>query len=369
MKNSLIVLSCMCLIVSSCTNEGSSVSTSPLTDFKAPFYYGVFELPEDNPLTAEGVALGRMLFYESNLSVNGKISCATCHQQKLAFTDGRAFAVGASGNPIQRSSMSLNNLLWGPKHFFWDGRTASLEEQALIPIANPDEMGLSLSEAVERLEQSSVYLPMLKAAFGSDEITPDRMGKALASFQRTLVSQNSKYDRYLRGELQLSAEELYGKQLFTTHPDPEIKLRGGNCGDCHSQFLTSGFNTAYDGFKNNGIDVENEMAEGLAIATGKKTDRGKFKVPSLRNILLTAPYMHDGRFKTLEEVLDHYDHGVKDSPTLDPLMREVSNTKIKSKQGMGFSMTAEEKRAIIIFLKTLTDEEFISDKRFTDPHH
>jgi cytochrome c peroxidase len=359
-------LVCIFSLLICCEN---SFKPSDLKDFKAPYYFGLFELPPSNPLTQEGVELGRMLFYDKRISANYNVSCATCHQQKKAFSDGRAFSIGTSGKLTAKSSMALSNLLWGTKHFFWDGRVSSLEEQALIPIENPDEMGLTIDEAIRRLENISTYDPMFKAAFGDNKITSERIAFALASFQRTLISANSRYDKFLRGELQFSEEELLGKQLFMTHPDPTVGLRGGNCGDCHSQFLTGGFNTGYDGFKNNGLDANPELENGLAAVTGKMSDRGKFKVPSLRNIAITAPYMHDGRFGTLEEVLDHYDHGIKDSETLDPLMRQTSNNPVALEVNLGFHMTAAEKKAILIFLETLTDEEFIYNKEFTDPHY
>lgn len=356
----------MCLFLTQC--NGVDRKPTLLTQFQAPFYYGSFDMPKTNPLTEEGVELGRMLFYEPRLSADNNISCGTCHQQKKAFTDGRPFAIGINGKPTPKSSMSLVNLLWGPKHFFWDGRVSSLEEQALIPIANPDEMGLPIHEAIEKLKLIPTYAPMFESAFGTADITPERMAMALASFQRTLVSQNSKYDQYLRGEVAFTEQELYGKQLFMTHPDPTVGLRGGNCGDCHSQFLTSGFSSGFDGFKNNGLDANAELEEGLFVTTRKPGDRGKFKVPSLRNIALTAPYMHDGRFETLEEVLDHYDHGIQESETLDPLMREASNDPTKLRERLGFHMTEDEKKAIITFLQTLTDEKFITSKAFANPH-
>lgn len=357
----IVAILCVCL-------QGCNKAPTPLENFKAPFYYGPFELPSDNLLNQESVILGRKLFYETKLSLNNKISCASCHQQAKAFTDGHAFAIGVSGNPIRKSSMSLNNLLWGPRHFFWDGRSATLEEQALIPIQNPEEMGLTLTDAIAKLKELDGYPLLFKDAFGSDEITAEKIAKALASFQRTLISQNSKYDKFLKGELKFSDEELLGKQLFSIHPDPEIGLRGGNCGDCHSQFLTSGFSTGFDGFKNNGLDSDEKLEEGLAAVTKNKADRGKFKVPSLRNIALTAPYMHDGRFKTLEEVLDHYDRQIQNSSSLDPLMKETSNNKKINQHKLGFYMTEKEKKAIIAFLKTLTDEEFITKKEFSDPN-
>ena len=337
---------------------------TPLQNFSAPFYFGAFSVPVDNRLTEEAVALGRALFYETALSVDGSVSCATCHRPELAFTDGKAFSEGVHGFQTDRSAMSLVNLMWGPQHFFWDGRVDSLEAQALQPIENPNEMGETLENVIQKLSQNPDYPRMFGAAFGSREITAERIGKALASFERTLISANSKYDRYLRGETSLTEQELWGKQLFQTHPDSKANLRGTNCGDCHSPLLTSGFNTAYDGFTNNGLDTEENLPAGLSAITGKAQDRGKFKVPSLRNIALTAPYMHDGRFQTLEEVLDHYDQHIQESSTLDPLIREATNGEFVAGRPPALLMTAEEKAAVIAFLHTLTDETFISNPNF-----
>jgi len=265
--------------------------------------------------------------------------------------------------------MSLVNLMWGPRMFFWDGRSESLVHQALQPIEHPDEMGETLEHVAEKLASNPSYPKKFSAAFGTPDVTPDRIAKALASFQRTLVSGNAKYDQYLRGEAELSAQELLGRTLFSTHPDAKIGLRGANCGDCHSQFLTSGFDTDRDGFTNNGIDTESELEDGLAAVTGLPHDRGKFKVPTLRNIALTAPYMHDGRFQTLEEVIDHYNEGIRESSTLDPLLREASNALRKPTDPPALLLTLEEKAAVIAFLHTLTDREFITNAKFADPHH
>ena len=188
------------------------------------------------------------------------------------------------------------------------------------------------------------------------------------SFERTLISADSKYDQYLRGELKLSAEEELGRKLFMAHPDVKVSQRGGNCIDCHSQFLTSGFNAQFDGFSNNGLDTEALLKPGLQVTTGQVSDRGKFKVPTLRNIALTAPYMHDGRFSTLEEVLEHYNDGIRVSDTLSPLIMEADNrpqdaTDIR----ISLNLNENEKRAIIAFLHTLTDHSFITDDELSNP--
>jgi cytochrome c peroxidase len=338
---------------------------TPLSGFSAPFVFGRFDVPSDNPLTEEAVELGRRLFYDPRLSSNGTTSCATCHMQHLAFTDGRTTSVGVSGKPLEFNSMSLANLMWGPQRFFWNGRAASLEDQALVPIQHADEMAQDLGRLVTELSADPRYRELFEAAYG--EISPSAVARALASFLRTLISSNSRYDRFLRGEIALDPREDLGRKLFMAHPDVKADLRGANCIDCHSQFLTSGFRTRYDGFSNNGLDDEEHLQPGLQAVTGSPAHRGCFKVPSLRNVALTAPYMHDGRFATLEEVLDHYDSGIRRSSTLSPLIVEASNRGAATDGRISLHLTTEEKAAVIAFLHTLTDEEFVTAERFSDP--
>jgi cytochrome c peroxidase len=261
--------------------------------------------------------------------------------------------------------MSLANLMWGPRHFFWNGRAATLEQQALIPIQHPDEMGQGLDELVVELKQDAEYRQLFAVAYG--ELDAAAIARALATFQRTLVSADSRYDHYLRGEIALTDTEELGRKLFMAHPDVKVSLRGANCIDCHSQFLTGGFNTKYDGFINNGLDDDASLAAGLEEVTGDPVHRGLFKVPTLRNIALTAPYMHDGRFNTLEEVLDHYNDGIKKSSTLSPLIMEADNLGKLSEERISLNLTKGEKIAIIAFLQTLTDEEFVTTEKFSNP--
>jgi cytochrome c peroxidase len=338
---------------------------TPLSGFSAPFVFGRFSVPEANPLTGESVELGRRLFYDTRLSGNNQVSCATCHVQRLAFTDGRQTAVGVSGKPLAFNSMSLTNLMWGPRHFFWNGRSASLEEQPLVPIQHQDEMDQDQEDLLGELASDPEYVRQFAAAYG--DISAESLASALASFERTLISSNSRYDQFLRGERQLSDLEEHGRKLFMAHPDVKVSLRGGNCIDCHSQFLTSGFNTSFDGFTNNGLDSEADLAPGLSEVTGKQEHRGLFKTPTLRNIALTAPYMHDGRFSSLGEVLDHYNEGIKGSSTLSPLMREAGNEERNPADRISLNLTEDEQTAIIAFLHTLTDEQFVTDSQFSDP--
>jgi cytochrome c peroxidase len=344
-------------------------SGTPLHGFEAPFVFGRFQLPADNPLTEEAVELGRRLFYDPRLSGDNTVSCSTCHLQRLAFTDGKPTAVGVSGEALAFNSMSLANLMWGPRRFFWNGRASTLEEQALVPIQHPDEMAQDLDDLVDELAEDETYRLLFDAAYGG--LSPTSIAAALATFERTLVSANSRYDQFLRGEVSLTEQEELGRKLFMAHPDTKASLRGANCIDCHSQFLTSGFNTRFDGFVNNGLDSEAELPAGLEEVTGKPEHRGLFKVPTLRNIALTAPYMHDGRFGTLEEVLDHYNEGIRVSSTLSPLILEASNLDAASDTAaddrVSLNLTAEETAAVIAFLHTLTDMDFVTDERFSNP--
>lgn len=339
--------------------------TTKIRGFSAPFVFGRFSIPEGNPLTEEAFHLGRRLFYDPLLSGNNEVSCASCHLQELAFTDGLAKSVGISGEELSFSSMTLTNLMWGQRRFFWNGRTETLEEQALIPIQHKDEMGQDLDELLKELKASEEYRTQFHAAYGG--ISTNNVAKALSTFMRLLVSSNSKYDQYLRGELKLSSAEELGRKLFMAHPDVKVSLRGGNCIDCHSQFLTSGFKDKFDGFSNNGLDSGENLPDGLMATTNDPAHRGLFKVPTLRNIAVTGPYMHDGRFKTLEDVMTHYNSGIKVSETLSPLILEADNDKGNPDQTRGLNMSDDEVSAIVAFLHTLTDQEFLTNPKFSNP--
>ncbi len=368
----VVLLVCLMVFCQACGEEKDIGKESvydptpyPLT---LPYYFpDDAKLPTNNPLTEEGVALGRMLFYEKQLSVDNSISCASCHQQEKAFTDGLQFPQGIHSGQINKNTMSLHNLLW-VSHLNWDGRSDSLETQAIGPLTNPLEMGLEdVDEAALRLQSTDRYPPKFFEAFGTDSITAENLLKALAQFERTLISDQSKLDRYWRKEYEPTDLELKGIALFETHPDPSQGIRGGNCGDCHLVPFTGGTNDAFNGFHNNGLDQDVELDDGLAAYTGNKFDKGKFRAPSLRNIALTAPYMHDGRFNTLEEVLEHYDEHVQMSKTLDPLVQEASNEPIINEQPIKLHLLPEEKDAILAFLHMLTDSTFIRDERFSNP--
>jgi cytochrome c peroxidase len=360
-----LLASAVCFAVYRGGSFRSTPARTPLAGFSAPFVYGKFQVPEDNPLTEESVTLGRRLFYDPRLSGDNTVSCSTCHIQRLAFTDGKRTGVGASGKPLAFNTMSLANVLWGPRHFFWNGRAPTLEQQARFPLEHPDEMGQNLARLADELGEDPIYRKLFAAAYG--EVSLETVCAALASFERTLISSNSRYDRFLRGELALSDLEEHGRKLFLAHPDVKADRRGANCIDCHSQFLTGGFSTGWDGFANNGLDEEGDLPAGLQEVTGKPEHRGLFKVPTLRNIAITGPYMHDGRFTTLEEVLDHYNSGIKKSRTLSALIREADNLHKTDQDNISLHLTEMDKTALLAFLQTLTDEDFVTDERFSNP--
>lgn len=300
------------------------------------------ELPRDNPLTDEGVALGRRLFFEKMLSVNNRQSCASCHQPQHAFSDaGKRFSAGAEGGEGTRNAMSLYNMAW-KQSFFWDGHATTLRQQVLMPIENTVEMHESLDRVIAKLSANQEYPRLFTSAFGSPEITTNRIALALEQFVLTLVSCDSKLDRALNGTEELTAAEKRGFELFMTEYDPRRGLHGADCFHCHGGAL---FHS--QGFANNGLDSSFSDL-GRAAVTGKDWDRGRFAVPSLRNVELTGPYMHDGRFKTLEEVVAHYCGGVKRSPTLDPNLA-------KHPDG-GVPLSQADQNALVAFLKTLTEE-------------
>ena len=299
-------------------------------------------LPADNPLTRQGVALGEALFHDPRLSINNSQSCASCHQRNVAFADSRKFSLGAEGQLGKRQAMPLFNLAW-EQAFFWDGRAKTLREQVLLPIQDKHEMNETLERVVTKIaDQKEAFL----AAFGTADITPELIAKALEQYLLSLISQESRFDRAVRKVAHLTEEEKRGLQLFVTEFDPSRGLRGADCFHCHGGTLFTDHQ-----FKNNGLDlIPSDL--GRMQVTGLEADKGKFKTPSLRNIAVTAPYMHDGRFTTLEEVVEHYSTGVQRSENLDPNLAKHPDA--------GLQLTKEEKQALVAFLKTLTDEDFIA---------
>ncbi len=330
-------------------------------------YFGDANLPVDNITTYEGVELGRKLFYDKRLSSDKTVSCASCHKQELAFTDGKAKSIGVNNEEMPFSAMSLVNLTWNSR-LTWDGKSQTLEEQAILPMQNHKEMNQDAQVTAQILAETNEYPLLFETVFGTKEITPQRITKALSQFERTLISKNSNYDKYLRGEYVPTNSELRGIQLFFTHPDAEQGIRGGNCGDCHLGSLTSGSTLGFEGLHNNGLDNDENLKDGLFSVTKNRFDKGKFRTPSLRNIALTAPYMHDGRFQNLQQVMEHYDNGIKKSQTLSSLIKAASNEFITNPNGeVNLFLTEQEKKDIIAFLEMLTDEDFVTNPKFSEP--
>jgi cytochrome c peroxidase len=302
------------------------------------------DLPRDNPLTGEGVALGSKLFFDRRLSADNSQSCASCHHPREAFSEPRRFSRGIDGDLGTRNAMPLENLAW-KSSFFWDGRAATLREQVLQPIQNPIEMHETLANAITKIAADRNYHRLFANAFGPPEISSDKIARALEQFLLAQVSFDSKFDRVMNGAATFTDDEQRGFVLFNTEYDPYHGQYGADCFHCHGGPLLQS-----QGFANNGLDAAFRDL-GRFKVTQRAGDEGKFSVPSLRNIAVTAPYMHDGRFRTLEEVVEHYCTGMKRSPTLDPNLA-------KHPDG-GVPLSAEDKRALVAFLKTLTDEKLL----------
>jgi cytochrome c peroxidase len=307
-----------------------------------------------NPLTVEGAALGRFLFYDPILSADSSLSCAGCHNQKAAFSDApNAFSKGVNFNTSGRNAMPLFNLAWHPA-FFYDGRALTLEDQVSHPLLASNEMNSKWSDIILKLNKSNFYRKKFDALYRNKTIDSTHVKNVIAQFLRTLISHESRFDKLLLGKIKLSAEEFNGFRIMNDQTK-------GDCLHCHptdgNRMLTT---MAYS---NNGLDSVTDpdkyIDKGRGAVTGQKKDNGKFMIPSLRNIALTAPYMHDGRFKTLEEVMEFYTSGVHVSVNID------------SKMGMayqkGVKLSEKEKKEVIAFLKTLTDSVFISKEEFSDP--
>jgi cytochrome c peroxidase len=302
-------------------------------------------IPIDNPQTVEGIALGKKLFFDPILSIDNTLACVDCHAPENAFTDSDKFSDGVDGIFGNRNSMPLFNLAWNyDEKFFWDGNTFSLEHQAFVPITDPFEMKSNWADVESKLQQHAEYPSLFEKAFGASNIDSSLVTKAIAQFERTLISANSKFDKFLLGELNLSPEELNGFNVFMD----EAK---GDCFHCHGSDKNPLWTDNI--FHNNGLD-ETFADLGLGAVTGDPADNGKFKSPSLRNLEFTAPYMHDGRFASLDDVINHYSQGLKNSSTIDPLMKKVD-------QG-GVGLTDKDKADLKAFLLSLSDYDFINSK-------
>jgi cytochrome c peroxidase len=310
-----------------------------------PFFYIPDGFPDpvykfqNNPVTPAGFALGKKLFYDPILSRDSTIACGSCHQQFVAFAHSEHKVSHGIDNLLgTRNSPALYNIAWFP-NFMWDGGVNHLEVQPLAPISNPVEMDETMPNNLVKLKRSNSYPGMFDAAFGSDTITTQAMMRAMAQFMGSMISANSKYDKYIAGKESFTSAELNGLQIFRA-----------KCESCHKEPLLTDMS-----FRNNGLDAEFSNDPGRATITTLPQDSGLFRVPSLRNVALTFPYMHDGRLEKLMDVMNHYNSGIQSSSTLDPLLSSV-----------GIPLTLAEKNDLIAFLSTLTDYTFIRDSRFKE---
>jgi cytochrome c peroxidase len=307
------------------------------SNFPAPVYRLA-----DNAITKEGFELGRKLFYDPILSGDNSISCGSCHIQSSAFTQhGHSLSHGIADRLGTRNSPPIMNLAWNPT-FMWDGGIFDLDLQPIAPITNHVEMEETVANVLAKMRNGTTYPALFKKAFGSEEISSTRFLKALSQFMVMCVSSNAKYDSVMRSQSAFSSEELAGYNLFKS-----------KCGTCHKEPLFTD-----NSFRNNGLSISLVNDIGRGAVTLHDSDNYKFKVPSLRNLEYTAPYMHDGRLFTLDAVLDHYTSQVQTTPNLDPLLQLTSQA--------GIRLTTDEKQKILSFLKTLDDKVFVADRRFSE---
>jgi cytochrome c peroxidase len=318
-----------------------------------PAHFPPMNIPADNPMTRQGIELGRHLFYDPILSRDSSMSCSTCHMPAMGFADGERFSTGIDGIKGTRSAMSLLNIGFVNSGLFWDGRVKTLEDQALLPVEDPIEMHHQWTEIMPLLQKSTRYTKMFREAFdikNTSQITKELAAKAIAQFERTIISKDSKYDRVKEGKAKYTDLELYGFSLFFDE-DPDVP--DAECWHCHNVPFGSS-----DDFFNNGLTATSDLNAFPDPGRGKVTksilDNGKFRAPTLRNISMTAPYMHDGQFSTLDEVFDHYNRGGKKSDNSDGLIKELF-------------LDDFSKKALFAFIETLRDTVVIKKPELQNP--
>jgi cytochrome c peroxidase len=311
-------------------SQAASALRPPSAPFDLPLGFPPIPWPEDNPYSPARADLGRILFFDGRLSTNGAVSCAFCHEPEHAFASSTTVARGVNGKPGTRHAPTLINCAWG-KSYFWDGRAPTLESQIVEPITNPDEMGMTVQEVVRTIRGIGGYAPLFTAAFGDDTIDFDRIAKAIATFERTIVSGNSAYDRYRAGDRSaLTKQQKDGLDFFN---------KKGECAECHN-----GPNFTNEKFVNLGIGTDRPNPDrGREAITSKRRDFGRFKVPGLRDLARRAPYMHDGSLKTLSQVLDIYARGGVPNPHLDTRLAP-------------FYLDEQTRRDLLAFLDSLNGE-------------
>lgn len=343
------------LFISSCGGDLEDIEYSPEEYEIAEELYenlGPFPNPPDNILTYEGIKLGQFLFYDPILSKDNSMSCSSCHHPDKAFTDGVALSTGVDGLMTPRSSMSLINSAYYTKGLFWDGRVQSLEEQALLPVEDEIELHETWPNVIEKLKAHHNYPKMFREAFGiedSEEITKELAAKAISQFQRIILSGNSRFDKWPE-KTTFSDEELLGYDTFF---DVNPLLKDGECGHCHNDPLFT-TNQYFDNGIQNAPTIADYSDPGKGGITNVDSDYGKMRAPTLRNIELTAPYMHDGRFETLEEVVEHYNSGGHANVNQDILVFPLN-------------LTEDQKVGLVAFMKTLTDTTYLSLELLQNP--
>jgi cytochrome c peroxidase len=342
------------LLITACGKDPDPVKDPTPYELKIPYRFPTLtNIPADNPMTVEGIELGRYLFFDERL--NGRthpdsaLSCASCHKPEYAFDFSPGKPKGIYGQEMARTSMPLMNLAWTQTGFRWNGDTKTLEEDVFNVIHNPIQFDNTPARVAAIIASIPIYPPMFVAAFGDANVTPDRIAKAISQFLRSLVSANSKFDRYLRSEVNLDPAELRGYVLFTTEK--------GDCFHCHGEAGNPLFTTNL--FYNNAKDIVFNDPDDRYAVSGKQEDIGAYKAPSLRNLLFTSPYMHDGRFQTLEQVIDFYSEGLKWSPYASPLMKHAHDG--------GLMLNPSQKADLLAFLKALSDSSFVTNPKHQDP--
>ncbi len=364
MNKRFLPLICLLIVFGACKDDKQDPKVEgDLTDVlyapvpyvpEIPASFPPLEVPEDNPLTEEGVQLGRRLFYDPILSADQTVSCASCHPIFSSFADPTRFSFGVNGTQGNRQGMALINAGFYQNGLFWDGRVMTLEEQALLPVEDPLELHEDWDNVVEKIKNHPDYPERFRKAFGIEnvnDITKELAVKAIAQFERIIISGgNSKYDQVLRNEAFFTEEELNGFDMFF---DISADIPDAECGHCHNGPLLS-TNEYFNNGLDNITDLENFPDKGRGLVTQRLFDNGKFRAPTLRNIQMTPPYMHDGRFSTLEEVIEHYNSGGHYAPNLDPLIRPLG-------------LTEQEKSDLVAFLKTLTDTNFLNNPDLSNP--
>ena len=335
---------------------------------KKPDHFPAILIPSDNPMTTAGVQLGRRLFYDPILSADSTMSCSSCHLPESSFTDNSAVSKGIDGIAGRRSSMSLLNIAYANNGLFWDGRAKTLEEQALLPVEDVIELHHTWSNVIEDLKKHPTYPKLFREAFGvkdRKEITKELAAKAIAQFERILISSgNSKFDRFVYYQEPVFDDfEQEGLSLYNN----TNSIDDAQCFHCHGGITLTG-----NQFFSNGLDNVTSFSDftdkGLGMVTGKPDDNGKFRAPTLRNIALTAPYMHDGRFKTLEEVIEHYaSQGKSKPPFQDPFVGQVGSLVLGSNPPKYAPLSNFQKKSLVRFLQTLTDSTFINNPDIRSP--